>query len=180
SAPASLAAASPILLLWLLSPAIAWWLSCPIAVRAARLTVPQTDFLRRSARKTWDFFETFVTAQDHWLPPDNYQEHPVGALAHRTSPTNIGMALLANLAARDLGYISSGRLIERTARTFETMAGLERHRGHFYNWYDTRTLEPLSPHYISTVDSGNLAGHLMTLQAGLLQLANESVVSPRL
>ncbi|MPZ45690.1 MAG: cyclic beta 1-2 glucan synthetase [Betaproteobacteria bacterium] len=179
-APASLAAATPILLLWFLSPAIAWWLSAPVPVRAARLSAQQTDFLRRSARRTWDFFETFVTAQDHWLPPDNYQEHPASAVAHRTSPTNMGLALLANLAARDFGYISSARLIERTARAIDTMAALERHRGHFYNWYDTETLRPLSPHYVSTVDGGNLAGHLMTLQAGLLQLPDERILSPRL
>ena len=92
----------------------------------------------------------------------------------------MGLALLANLAAYDFGYLQAGRLVERTANTLGTMAGLERHRGHFYNWYDTQTLQPLSPRYISTVDSGNLAGHLLTLRAGLLALAGERIVPSRL
>jgi hypothetical protein len=179
-APANLAAAAPILLLWLLSPVIAWWISLPIRLRPARLSAEQTGFLHRSARRTWDYFETFVTPQDHWLPPDNYQEHPVEVIAHRTSPTNMGIALLANLAACDFGYISSGCLIGRTAHAFDSMGKLERYRGHFYNWYDTQSLQPLAPHYVSTVDSGNLAGHLMTLQAGLRQMAEDPIVSPRL
>ena len=119
----------------------------------------QLIFLRRTARKTWHFFETFVTAQENWLPPDNFQEIPAPAIASRTSPTNIGLALLANLAARDFGYISTGRLIRRTQDTLGAMQRLERYRGHFYNWYETRTLHPLLPLYVSSVDSGNLAGH---------------------
>ena len=78
-------------------------------------------FLRKVARKTWDFFETFVGPEDNWLPPDNYQEHPVSRIAHRTSPTNIGLSLLANLAAYDFGYITAGQLVERTLNTFRTM-----------------------------------------------------------
>src|SRR5208337_760526 len=130
-------------------------------------------------RKTWAFFETFVGPEDHWLPMDYYQEHPVAGVAHRTSPTNMGLALLANLAAYDFGYISAGRLVERTANALHTMAALERHRGHFYNWYDTQSLEPLSPTYISTVDSGNLAGHLLTLRAGLLALPDKKILEAR-
>ncbi len=110
------------------------------------------------ARKTWGFFEKFVGPEDHWLPPDNYQEHPVGVLAHRTSPTNIGVSLLSTLAAYDFGYISVDRLLERTARTLHSLGQLERYRGHFLNWYDTLTLQPLYPKYVSSVDSGNLAG----------------------
>ena len=120
-------------------------------------------FLRNTARKTWHYFETFVTAGENWLPPDNYQEVPVPTIATRTSPTNMGLALLANLAALDFGYLPADGLIRRTRDTLATMQGLERYRGHFYNWYDTRTLEPLLPLYISSVDSGNLAGHLLTL-----------------
>ena len=178
--PAALAVAGPLLLLWLASPAIAWWLSRPLARREARLTVDQTLFLRQVSRKTWAFFEAFVGPEDHWLPPDNVQEHPVAAVAHRTSPTNMGLSLLANLAAYDFGYLPVGRLIERTTDALRTMADLERHRGHFYNWYDTQSLKPLQPFYISSVDSGNLAGCLLTLQPGLLALVDAPILSARL
>jgi len=178
--PAALAVAGPILLLWLAAPAIAWWVSRPLARRKATLTREQTRFLRELARRTWAFFENFVGPDDHWLPPDNYQEHRVDALAHRTSPTNMGLALLANLSAYDFGYLTAGQLVERTAHTLQTMDGLERHRGHFYNWYDTQTLQPLPPLYVSTVDSGNLAGHLLTLRAGLLALPDDAILPARL
>ena len=180
SRPAALAVAGPILGLWFASPAIAWWISRPLARRGARLTADQTLFLRKLSRKTWAFFETFVGPEDHWLPPDNYQEHPAPVVAHRTSPTNMGLALLANLSAYDFGYISAGQLIERTANAFRTMEALERHRGHFYNWYDTQSLKPLPPPYISTVDSGNLAGHLLTLRPGLLALPDHRILGARL
>ncbi len=178
--PAVLVVALPILGLWFASPAIVWWLSRPLARREAKLTTEQTLFLRRLSRKTWAFFETFVGPKDHWLPPDNYQEHPAAEVAHRTSPTNMGFALLANLSAYDFGYISAGQLIERTANAFRTMDALARHRGHFYNWYDTQSLKPLSPLYISSVDSGNLAGHLLTLQPGLLALPDDNILGARL
>ncbi len=174
--PAALAVAAPVLCLWFASPAFAWWMSRPLVRHAAKLTAEQTLFLQKLARKTWAFFETFVGPEDHWLPPDNYQEYRVAVVAHRTSPTNIGLALLANLSAYDFGYISAGRLIDRTEKTFHTMAALPRHRGHFYNWYDTQSLEPLLPIYISTVDSGNLAGHLLTLRPGLLALPDDKIL----
>jgi cellobiose phosphorylase len=177
--PAALGVAAPLLSLWLASPAIAWWISQPLARRRERLTTDQSLFLRKIARKTWAFFETFVGPDDHWLPPDNYQEHPVAVIAHRTSPTNMGLALLANLSAYDFGYISAGRLLERTAKTIRTMETLGRHRGHFYNWYDTQSLQPLSPQYISSVDSGNLAGHLLTLRPALLALADREILGAR-
>ncbi|HEU4441621.1 MAG TPA: glycosyltransferase family 2 protein, partial [Burkholderiales bacterium] len=177
--PAALAPAAPVLLLWLASPAIAWWISRPLERREARLTPEQTTFLRTAARKTWAFFETFVGPEDHWLPPDNYQEHPVEVVAHRTSPTNMGLALLANLSAYDFGYLTAGELVERTGNALATMQTLERHRGHFYNWYDTLSLKPLPPLYISSVDSGNLACHLLTLRQGLLALADASILAPR-
>jgi cellobiose phosphorylase len=179
SKPASLAVAVPILSLWFASPAIAWWISRPLARRGARLTADQTIFLQKISRKTWAFFETFVGPEDHWLPPDTYQEHPVAGVGHRTSPTNMGLALLANLSAYDFGYISAGQLIERTANTLHTMEALERHRGHFYNWYDTQSLKPLRPMYISTVDSGNLAAHLLTLRPGLLTLPDHKILGER-
>ncbi len=179
SRPAALGAAGPILGLWFASPAIAWWISRPRARRRERLTTDQTLFLRKLSRKTWAFFETFVSPEDNWLPPDNYQEHPVATTAHRTSPTNMGLALLANLSAYDFGYVSAGQLIERTGNAFRAMQKLERHQGHFYNWYDTQSLKPLQPTYISTVDSGNLAGHLMTLRPGLLALPDRRILAER-
>ena len=177
--PVALAVAAPILLLWLASPAIAWWVSRPLGRRESRLTADQTAFLRSAARKTWAFFETFVGPEDHWLPPDNFQEHPVAVVAHRTSPTNMGLALLANLSAYDFGYLTAGALIERTDNALSTMRSLDRHQGHFYNWYDTRSLKPLPPLYVSSVDSGNLACHLLTLRPGLLALADDSILAPR-
>jgi cyclic beta-1,2-glucan synthetase len=179
SEPGSLDVAMPILGLWFSSPAVAWWISQPITPREVYLTGDQTIFLRKLARKTWAFFEEFVGPGDHWLPPDNYQEHPVAVVAHRTSPTNMGLALLANLSAYDFGYLSAGQLIERTTNAFHTMEGLERHRNHFYNWYDTQSLKPLLPTYVSTVDSGNLAGHLLTLRPGLLALPGQKILGSR-
>jgi cyclic beta-1,2-glucan synthetase len=177
--PMALWLAAPLLLLWLLSPAIARWISQPRVATAFAPTATQTRFLRGLARRTWAFFDTHVGPTDHWLPPDNLQEQPVPALAHRTSPTNIGLALLANLAGHDFGFLSSGGLLERTDRTLQTLHTLPRHRGHFYNWYDTLTLQPLPPLYISAVDSGNLAGHLLTLRPGLLALLDQPVFQPR-
>ena len=176
----ALPAAVPILSLWFVSPLVAWWISRPLSHRKARLAEDQIVFLRKLSRKTWAFFEAFVGPDDHWLPPDNYQEEPVAVVAHRTSPTNMGLALLANLSACDFGYISVGQLIERTEKTLNTMAAMERHRGHFYNWYDTESLKALLPMYVSSVDSGNLAASLLTLRAGLLALPDEKLPGPRL
>ena len=177
--PATLATAGPVLGLWFIAPAIAWWISRPLAGHEARLTADQILFLRKLSRKTWAFFENFVGPEEHWLPPDNYQEYRGAVVAHRTSPTNMGLALLANLSAYDFGYIPAGQLIERTANALDTMAALERYQGHFYNWYDTHSLKPLPPLYISSVDSGNLAGHLLTLRPGLLALADDRILAPR-
>jgi cyclic beta-1,2-glucan synthetase len=162
------------LALWLVSPAIAWWISLPIEEKRVELSTEQIFQLRKLARKTWNFFETFVSAEEHWLPPDNFQEYPHTIIATRTSPTNIGLALLSTLAAHDFGYVSLCGLTERLAHTLETVEKLERYRGHFYNWYDTRTLKPMAPLYISTVDDGNLAGLLLTLHSGLLELVDQN------
>jgi hypothetical protein len=158
--PSKLSIATPILLLWMIAPFITWWMSKPLPEQVAILTGEQNIFLRKLARKTWSFFERFVVLEDNWLPPDNFQEQPVEQIAHRTSPTNIGLSLLGNLTAMDFGYITAGQFIDRTSKTISTMEKMERYKGHFYNWYDTGSLNPLFPKYISTVDSGNLAGHL--------------------
>ncbi|MCX6672690.1 MAG: cyclic beta 1-2 glucan synthetase [Methanothrix sp.] len=166
----------PLLASWSLAPAVAWWISLPLDTPKAKLDEDQTIFLRKLSRKTWKFFETFVGPISHWLPPDNYQENPRSVVANGTSPTNMGLSLLANLAAYDFGYISAGKLIERTGSSLQTMKVLERSQGHFYNWYDTLLLLPMPPKYISTVDSGNLAGHLLTLQQGLFELLDQKIL----
>src|SRR5665647_2284561 len=167
----------PVLILWMIAPSIEWLVSLSYSKREADITKKQTIFLQKLSRKIWAFFEKFVTEEDNWLPPDNYQEHPDPKIAHRTSPTNIGLALLSNLTAYDFGYLSAEKLIERTANTLNTVQKLERYRGHLYNWYDTITLAPLAPRYISTIDSGNLAGHLIVLKQGLLSIVNYKIFS---
>jgi len=176
-APAALLVAAPILLLWAVSPALAWWVSRPLQRRNVPLSADQTRFLRKLARQTWAYFEQFVGPDDHWLPPDNVQETPTPRVAHRTSPTNMGLALLANVAAHDFGYVSTGKVLARTGSALDAMSALDRHRGHFYNWYDTLTGLPLPPAYISTVDSGNLAGHLLTLRPALAALADAPILN---
>lgn len=167
--------AMPMLLLWLMSPVVGWWISQPFVAPTPDLDLEQRDFLRASARRTWRYFVDFVAPEDNWLPPDNFQAYPAPAIASRTSPTNMGMSLLADLAAVDFGYLTVGECLQRINNTFTTMEKLERYRGHFFNWYDTRTLKPLNPQYVSSVDSGNLAGSLLTLQAGLAEMKHHSV-----
>jgi cellobiose phosphorylase len=174
--PASIATAMPLVALWLLAPYGAWRVSQPSVTDEPVLTANERLAMRLTARRTWRFFETFVTPEDHWLAPDNYQEDPKGEVAHRTSPTNMGLQLISGLTAYDLGYVTVAELVDRTSRTLVTLAGLERWRGHFYNWYDTLTLEALRPGYISTVDSGNLAAHLVVLRVGLEQAADAPVL----
>jgi cyclic beta-1,2-glucan synthetase len=175
---ASLSVAVPLLLAWFLSPAVAYWISRPRSAGDDPLTADEHHELRRLARKTWTFFETYVGAEDHWLPPDNYQENPKNEVAHRTSPTNVGLYLLSALAAHDFGYLSLSALLDRLEAAFDTLDRLDRFHGHFYNWYDTRTLAPLSPTYISTVDSGNLLGCLLALKQGLREKIEEPVPGP--
>jgi cyclic beta-1,2-glucan synthetase len=156
--------ALPFAALWVASPAVARRISLPPGA-TAQLPMSDADAeaLRRTARRTWRFFETFVTPADNMLPPDNFQDNPTPAIAHRTSPTNLGLYLLSVVSARDFGWTGTDRAIDRLEATLATMGGLQRFRGHFYNWYDTRDLHPLDPRYVSTVDSGNLAGHLIAL-----------------
>ena len=145
---------------------LAYTTGLPLEHRHPPLNREQRAALRRIARKTWRFFEELLTPADNWLIPDNYQENRADVIAHRTSPTNIGLQLLAALAAHDFGYLSITGVVDRLEPTFDTLLRMQRYRGHFYNWYDTRTLAPLAPPYISTVDSGNLAGYLLTLALG--------------
>lgn len=170
--PVALPVAAPLLAVWLISPQVAFWISQPTIRAPAPLSEAQRRQLRGLARRTWEFFEQMVGPDDHWLPPDHFQKSPRGIIAHQTSPTNIGMLLLSTLTAYDLGYIGLLELAVRLRSTFDNLDKLERYRGHFLNWYDTRTLEPLSQRYVSTVDSGNLAACLIALKQGCLTITN--------
>ena len=174
--PAAIPVAAPLLLAWLISPLVAEWVGRPLAQKQDSLSPEQYRQLRQLARRTWLFFEQFVGPGDHWLPPDHFQEEPRGLVAHRTSPTNIGLLLLSTLAAYDLGYIGVMDLLLRLRSTLNGMQELEQHRGHLLNWYETRNLEPLPPRYVSTVDSGNLAACLLTLKQGCLALPGTPVL----
>ena len=172
--------ALPFAALWIASPAIARWTSRSPVV-AGRLSMSDGDAraLRLIARRTWRFFETFVTPADQMLPPDNFQEDPAPVLAHRTSPTNLGLYLLSVVSARDFGWTGTIDAVERLEATLSTMSRLARFRGHFYNWYDTRDLRPLDPQYISSVDSGNLAGHLIALANACREWAAQPLTDER-
>src|SRR5215213_2822196 len=167
--PRALPVMGTLFLIWILSPLVAYLVSKPRPAERKLLNEEDKAFARLIARRTWRFFETFVGTEDNWLPPDNFQEDPAPVIAHRTSPTNMGLLLLATSSAHDLGYVSTLELVERQELTFATMAKLGRLHGHFFNWYDTKTLEPLLPQYISTVDSGNLAGHLIAVKQACIE-----------
>lgn len=161
---AAVPVAAPFVLAWLLAPAVADWVSRPPRdAGSLRIKPAEAASLRLIARQTWRFFETFVTEADNMLPPDNFQEAPTPVVAHRTSPTNLGLLLLSTAAAREFGWIGTAEAVERIEATLATMERLQRFRGHFFNWYDTSDLRALEPRYVSTVDSGNLAGHLIAL-----------------
>ena len=169
--PEALPVALPILVAWAVAPVIAFTLSRPPPRRRTALTPDDCEFLRTIAQKTWRYFEAFNTADNHGLPPDNVQLGSDLRIAHRTSPTNIGLSLLATLAAHDLGFIDTEELLRRTDDALTSIERLERYNGHLLNWYDTRTLQPLLPKYVSTVDSGNFAGALLILSNGLRTVA---------
>ncbi|WP_170253470.1 GH36-type glycosyl hydrolase domain-containing protein [Ciceribacter naphthalenivorans] len=162
----------PFTLMWVMSPLVAWYVS-QSAETEDSLFVPEeaTVELRKIARRTWRFYETFVTAGDNYLPPDNFQEKPEPVIAHRTSPTNIGLYLLSVVSARYFGWISFEQTIERLERTIATVDRMDKYRGHLYNWYHTDTLKTLGPRYISAVDSGNLAGHLIAISSACREWA---------
>jgi len=174
--PMLLIFALPIGVVWCLAPLLLSWLSREPVRHAPSLNAAQKRLLRQSSREIWAFFETFATAKENWLPPDNFQEIPQPVIAHRTSPTNIGLSLMANLTAWDFGYLPQGEMLQRITLTLDTLDKMEHYRGHLYNWYDTRTLQPLNPRYISSVDSGNMAGHLLTLCEGLTQIRSLPVL----
>ena len=161
--PAYLALAAVPALLWLLAPVVAGRVSRHYEAVDLAATPAELDYLRLIARRTWSFFVRFVTAEENDLPPDNFQEDPAPVIAHRTSPTNIGLYLLAVISARDFGWIGLADAVDRLEASLRSITALDHHRGHLFNWYDTRTRQPLLPRYVSTVDSGNLAGHLLVV-----------------
>ena len=168
--PPALVVAIPLTMAWVLAPQVAAWISEPPSREEETLTREENAALRRLARRHWRFFEDFIGPEDHWLPPDHFQEEPLGQVAHRTSPTNIGLMLLSTVSAHQMGYIGPDELVNRIRSCFESMEQLDRYRGHWLNWYDTHSLEPLEPRYVSSVDSGNLAGNLISLRQALLHL----------
>ncbi|WII73827.1 glucoamylase family protein [Bdellovibrio sp. 22V] len=153
--------ALPIILIWMSYPQVARITHLRLQKRKPELETDEKLFFSEVARRIWHFFETFVGPQDNWLPPDNIQEDPEVVIAHRTSPTNIGLYALALVSARDLGYLGLRGCLERLRSLLDTVKKLEKYEGHLLNWYDTQTLAPLYPKYVSVVDSGNLAGYLL-------------------
>ena len=177
----AMSVALPFLILWAASPAVARAISLPPPPPRAKVLSPADALALRSvSRRTWRFFETFVTEADHWLPPDNFQEDPNPVVAHRTSPTNMGLSLLAVLSAHDLGWIGTWEAVERLESTLATLGQLEQFRGHFLNWYNTSDLRPLEPRYVSSVDSGNMAGDLIALANGCRALIEGSLGGNRM
>ncbi|MBR0346006.1 MAG: hypothetical protein IJI03_12190 [Rudaea sp.] len=168
--PAVLIAATPWFGLWAMAPFLEVWSRRRAVVPASRLAGDDIAFVRSAARRTWSFFEDYVDERSCWLPPDNVRELPVRAVAGRTSPTNMGLGLLSAVAAHDLGYIDTRALLDLLGNMLRTLDGLQRYHGHLYNWYDTQTLEPMSPPYVSVVDSGNFVGHVLVLRQTLSQL----------
>jgi cellobiose phosphorylase len=177
--PFALFAAAPLLLLWFLSPLLAWWVSLPFERPPAKLSPEQVRFLDKLARRSWAYFEDVVGPDSHWLTPAGIQERPEPAITQSTSPSQIGLSLLANLTAWDFGFVPGATVLVRVRAAFESMALLERRRGHFYAGYDTRTLAPLPPLRVDTVASGSLAAHLLTLATGLEGLLDAPIASVR-
>ncbi|WP_206155038.1 GH36-type glycosyl hydrolase domain-containing protein, partial [Clostridium muellerianum] len=166
----------PSAIIWFTSPWIAYSISRETKREKHQLTNEQEEILRRVTRKTWSYFEDFVNEENNWLAPDNYQEDPHNGVAHRTSPTNIGMGLTSNIVAVDFGYIGILEFQQRMDKIVSNMESLEKFKGHFYNWYDTETKNPLYPKYISTVDSGNLIGYLWLTNETINEYMSGSVV----
>jgi cyclic beta-1,2-glucan synthetase len=171
--------ALPIAVIWFVSPLVAHGISQPRTTPRRSLPPFEEAALREIARLTWAFFETYVGSADNWLPPDNLQEYPHEKIAHRVSPTNEGLYLTAVLTARQFGYVGLHAAADLWEQSLASCRKLQRLHGHFYNWYDTQTLEPLFPRYISTVDSGNLTACLLTVHEGIAEWQTAPVFSPR-
>ena len=169
----------PSCILWFLSPVVAYYISSDIPLTRLDINKEDTHLLRILSRKTWAYFEDFVNKENNWLAPDNYQADPPNGVATRTSPTNMGMGITSNLAAYDLGYIGVIETVDRLEKILSSMDGLIKYKGHFYNWYDTVSKEPLYPRYVSTVDSGNLVGYLWVAEEALEEYKNDIIVNKK-
>lgn len=178
--PDSVGVAAFLSIIWMISPYVGYSVSKETIYKKEFVSEEDTIEIRKIARKTWRFFEEFMDYKNNYLPPDNYQEDPPNGIAYRTSPTNIGLGMLSAVAARDLGYISTSIMYETVEKTVSTVEKMEKWNGHLYNWYDTRTLEILRPAYISTVDSGNFVGYLITLKEALIEYLNKPLIDKKL
>ena len=169
--------ALPFCLLWMAAPFIIYFIDKPLDKRIdENLSELDKKILRKIGRKTWRYFDELVGANTHWLPPDNYQTALNIEIAQRTSPTNIGMWLLAVMNAYDFKYITCDIFIDKTLATIHELKKLERHEGHFLNWYNIQTLDPLFPRYVSTVDSGNFLACIWTLKQGMDEMISSSII----
>ncbi|MGZ3795590.1 MAG: GH36-type glycosyl hydrolase domain-containing protein [Pseudobdellovibrionaceae bacterium] len=163
-------------LAWLLSPLVAYWISRPFEKKILRpVTSSDEEILRLTGRRIWHFFSSFVKAEDHFLPPDNFQEEPHPVIAHRSSPTNFGLYILSIFSARKFFWLSLHETLDHLSKTLTSLQELPKYNGHFYNWYETTTLRPLDPKYISSVDNGNLAGHLIAAAQGFNHLLSQKI-----
>lgn len=167
----------PSTILWFISPYIAYYISQEYSKEGYSYNKEDERLLRRLSRETWAYFEDFVNKENNWLPPDNYQENPPNGVAHRTSPTNMGMGITSNLCAHDLGYTTLSDTIERVDKTLTNIESLDKFKGHLYNWYDTKTKEPLYPRYVSSVDSGNMVAYLWMAAKAIEDYINEPLLS---
>jgi cellobiose phosphorylase len=167
----------PFCLAWILNPVLVYFLDKPVVIDPLKkISHDDIQFVRQIGRRTWCYFDEFVNATSNWLPPDNYQAALQVEVAQRTSPTNIGLYLLAVISANDLGYISSDEVVQRIQLTMDTLKKLELYDGHLLNWFDTQTMKPLYPRYVSTVDSGNFLASLWTLNHALDQLVHSPII----
>ncbi|MBB6217860.1 cellobiose phosphorylase [Anaerosolibacter carboniphilus] len=174
--PSNLVYVVPLVLLWLASPYVAFYVSGEVIKKVELLNELDTQLLKKIARKTWAYYEDFAGEENNFLPPDNYQVYPPNGVAHRTSPTNIGFLLMSILSARDFGYISIIQMMDKIEKTISTIERMETWKGHLFNWYDTRTLEVLRPFYISSVDSGNFVTYLIAVKEGLSEYIHNPVI----
>ena len=159
---------------WIIAPCFAWNLSKPIDENKTKLTEKQNEYIKEVGLKTWNFFADCISEKDNFLPPDNYQENRREKIAHRTSPTNIGLGILSIISACDLKFIEKEEAEKLISKILDTIMRLQKWNGHLYNWYNTLTLEPLNPMYVSSVDSGNFICYLFVLKQWLAENNNES------
>ena len=176
----SLALISPILCLWALAPVFAYYLGKPIGSNLKSLDEDEINTLRQYALRTWHYFDNIIKKEYNFLAPDNFQEMPEYKVAYRTSPTNMGIQLLSSICAHDFGYLGKSQLLGLLTGPLDSMHEMQRYHGHFFNWYDIKTLKALSPHYISSVDSGNLAACVLTVTESCQEILRQDFFSPQL